>query len=159
MKPGDTLDMTGGPWGDFVLPKDAKIPLTFIAGGIGVTPMRSMVKWLSDQDEKRDITLLYAVNNLDEVVFEEIFTNFGIEPQYIVGTPSADWQGESGRLNGQKILELSPDNGKRLYFISGPEPMVVALADQLKKLGIPESRVVIDDFLGYDTDAQSLFQS
>src|SRR5438128_2636442 len=56
MKQGQIINMSD-PMGDFVLPKDDTIPLIFVAGGIGVTPVRSMIKWLSDKAEKRDIKL------------------------------------------------------------------------------------------------------
>ena len=55
--------------GDFVLPKDTTLPLVFVAGGIGVTPIRSMVKWLTDTDQKRTIHVIYAARSLPEIAF------------------------------------------------------------------------------------------
>src|SRR3989344_7668 len=61
LRPGVEIKIVE-PMGDFVLPKDIGIPLIFVAGGMGITPFRSIIKWLSDRNEKRDITLLYAAS-------------------------------------------------------------------------------------------------
>src|SRR5690348_14324223 len=64
LKDGTPLKLAD-PMGDFVLPKDKTIPLVFVAGGIGVTPMHSMIKYLNDTHEKRTIHLIYAVTRQD----------------------------------------------------------------------------------------------
>ncbi|HUX21389.1 MAG TPA: oxidoreductase, partial [Spirochaetia bacterium] len=58
--------------GDFVLPQDPAIPLVFIAGGIGITPFRSMIKYLVDKGEERKITLVYSNYTADEIVFKDV---------------------------------------------------------------------------------------
>src|SRR5690606_33578640 len=65
MKEGDSL-VAGQLSGDFVLPKDKNKKLVFIAGGIGVTPFRSMIQYLLTNREKRDIVLFYACSNAEE---------------------------------------------------------------------------------------------
>ena len=72
LKPDTILDMAV-PMGDFVLPKDASIPLFFVAGGIGCTPFHSIIKYLGNTNEQRDIQLLYAANELEEVAFTDLF--------------------------------------------------------------------------------------
>src|SRR5665213_828787 len=57
LKPGEHVAISD-PMGDFVLPKDRNIPLIFVAGGIGITPFHSIIKWLHDTKQSRDITLL-----------------------------------------------------------------------------------------------------
>jgi ferredoxin-NADP reductase len=137
LKPGDAVSMSD-PMGDFVLPKDKTIPLVFVAGGIGVTPMRSMIKWLHDSQETRPITLIYAVADKKQLAFQPVFDEAGIEPVFLYE-----------RLTPEKILELAPDQPGQLYFISGPEPMVEALVEGLTKSGISESRLVGDYFPNY----------
>ncbi|MBI3624317.1 FAD-dependent oxidoreductase [Candidatus Saccharibacteria bacterium] len=75
LQPGTELHLAD-PTGDFVLPKDASIPLIFVAGGIGITPMRSMIKWLTDMKEQRHITLLYAVNSRRELAFLPLLKHY-----------------------------------------------------------------------------------
>lgn len=146
---GDELLMSD-PMGDFVLPKDKSIPLVFIAGGIGVTPFRSIIKWLLDNQEQRTIHLLYAANTIEEVAFRDIFTAYGLPVTIILGQPPVDWKGEAGRLTADKILELAPNVDRKLYYISGPEPMVEALTADLKKSGVDGRRLVGDYFPNYE---------
>ena len=59
--------------GDFTLPKDKNKKLIFIAGGIGVTPFRSMIKYLIDNNEKRDIVIFYSNKSFADIAYKEIF--------------------------------------------------------------------------------------
>jgi ferredoxin-NADP reductase len=69
--------------GDFTLPKDPQEKLVFIAGGIGITPFRSMVKYLKDINEMRDIILFYCNKTEDEIVYKEIFDNYILSRTFI----------------------------------------------------------------------------
>lgn len=149
IKPGDELDFTG-PFGDFVLPKDKTIPLVFVAGGIGVTPFRSIIKWLLDNNEKREIQLLYAVNSREEIAFNDVFETFGIKPSFILAQPEPGWQGEAGRLDGERIIKLTGGPKNKLFYISGPEPMVQSLSKSLATAGVAKDRIIIDEFPGYN---------
>lgn len=148
LKPGDSV-MMSEPMGDFVLPKDMSVPLVFVAGGIGVTPMRSMIKWLRDKQEHRTIHLLYAANSLEEVAFRELFNDYGLPTDIILSQAPKNWKGQTGRLDGAKILELAPNVDNKLYYLSGPEPMVEALEKDLKDKGVDKRRIVGDFFPNY----------
>jgi glycine betaine catabolism B len=146
LKPGDSIRIIE-PMGDFVLPKHKATPLLFVAGGIGVTPMRSMVKWLQDTGERRNITLLYAASSADEFVFTDLFKSYGVKLTQIIKDPGPDWTGEKGILSPERILaEARPES---LIYVSGPEPMTEALVDGLKEKGVKEHRLVTDYFPGY----------
>ncbi len=144
LKPGSEVHLAE-PMGDFVLPKDLSIPIVFIAGGMGLTPMRSMVKWLSDTGEKRDITMLYVAARPDELAFLPLFQNYC--RQLIVKTRSED--GDQATLTALKILELAKPTPEALLYISGPEPMVETLVDQFADTFISKDRLVTDYFPGY----------
>lgn len=148
LRPGDSIDLSE-PMGDFVMPIDPDIPMVFIAGGIGVTPFRSMVKWLIDSGKRRDIQALLAVTSPDDVVFKDLFQAAGIEPTLIISQPPVGWRGESGHLTAGKILKIIKDYYGKQIYISGPEPMVEALNDELQKSGIPKQQLVGDYFPGY----------
>jgi ferredoxin-NADP reductase len=148
LKPGEEVLMSD-PMGDFVLPKDKTIPIVFVAGGIGVTPMRSMVNWLVDEKEQRPIKLIYAANSQDEVAFADLFKVYGLPVAYVFTKPPKNWKGESGRLDAKRILELAPDKDNQLYYLSGPEPMVEAFVKDLAAAGIPSRRLVGDYFPNY----------
>lgn len=135
--------------GDFVLPKDPTIPLVFVAGGIGVTPIRSMVKWLKDMGETRNIHILYSASSLPEVAFKDLIESYGCKFDIILTNPPTNWSGLTGYLTGKKIMELSRFAPDQLIFISGPEPMTETLEGELLSLGVPSERLVLDFFPGY----------
>jgi glycine betaine catabolism B len=124
LKPGTELYMAA-PMGDFVLPKNSEIPLLFVAGGIGVTPFHSIIKYISDTGEKRNITLLYAARSGKEIAFELEFNKLGnkfikfIDERYIV---SAVLCAEAMHFPGNSTFSyfnsifLSANIEKRLIF-------------------------------------------
>jgi ferredoxin-NADP reductase len=148
LKPGDSVDISD-PMGDFVLPKDEQIPLVFVAGGIGITPFHSIIKFLYDTKQERDITFIYAVNNEHEMVFQELFEHYGMKRIIVVSKPEGTWDGETGQLSGQQILDLAKPTDNALIYISGPDPMVEALDRYLATSGIEKSRLVGDFYPGY----------
>lgn len=148
LEPGAEITISE-PMGDFVLPKDIARPLVFVAGGIGITPMRSMIKWLVDNQEHRTIQLIYAANALEEVAFRDLLNDYGCPTDIILSDPPKNWQGLSGHLDSAKILELAPDVDNKLYYLSGPEPMVEALEKDLVLSGVDKRRIVGDFFPGY----------
>lgn len=148
LKPGAGVEMSQ-PMGDFVLPKDPSIPLIFVAGGIGCTPYRSIIKWLADSGEKRDIHLLYGVRTADEIVFRDIFESYATKLDIAVKNPDENWKGLTGSLSGECILELAGDASGKLIYISGPEPMTEAFDKDLKRLGVNKKHIVTDFFPGY----------
>lgn len=149
LKPGTVLE-AAEPMGDFVLPKLIQTPLIFVAGGIGITPFHSMLKWLSDTVEERPIKLLYGVRSEDEIIFQDTFRSASVEPVIVVGEPSDAWGGERGRLSAESVLGLEKPSEDTLVYISGPEPMVQALAKDLHKAGLARSQIVTDEFPNYD---------
>lgn len=148
LKPGDSLNISE-PMGDFVLPKDPTIPLVFVAGGIGITPYHSIIRWLLKTEQERSITFLYAASNEHELVFQKEFEHYGMKRIIVIGHPVGSWDGETGQLDAKRIVDLTKPSSESLIYISGPEPMVEALSNQLKDLGTSSSRVVGDFFPGY----------
>lgn len=140
LKPGDKVEISS-PMGDFVLPKDKSTPLVFVAGGIGITPFHSMIKWLSDNNELRLIQLLYAVNNENELAFLPLFKSYDLELETIVDQ----------KITAQKVTSLVSSVENKLIYISGPEPMVESLVNQFKELGLRNEQIIGDYFPNYES--------
>jgi len=137
------------PMGDFVLPKNKGIPLVFAVGGLGITPVHSMIKYLHDQNEQRPISLLYAVHDQNEIAFRDLFETYPLEEfTPILSQPLPDWDGAIGHLDTMRILEAASDPASTIY-LSGPEYLVEQLNADLLKSGIPGYRLVTDFFHGY----------
>jgi ferredoxin-NADP reductase/Na+-transporting NADH:ubiquinone oxidoreductase subunit NqrB len=138
--------------GEFVLPKDPAQKLVFVAGGIGVTPFRSMAKYLTDTQQQRDIVILYANKTADEIAYGDIFTaaaGVGVRTVYtLTGDMPEGWTGRTGRINEEMVQQEIPDFKERLFYISGPHTMVSATDRTLQKLGVKQSSIKKDFFPG-----------
>ncbi len=152
MNPGQKI-YAGNLAGDFILPKtDGK--LVFIAGGIGVTPFRSIVKYLIDKNQSRDIVIFYSNRDLENFVYKDIFElakNIGIRTIYLLtkGAEEKSWNGYVGRLTPEIIKKEVPDYNERIYYISGTNEMVEGYKNLLKKLGIKSHKIKTDYFPGF----------
>lgn len=142
--------------GDFVLPKDTTQKIVFMAGGIGITPFRSMLKYLIDTKQKRDIVLVFANRTADEIVYKDVFDaaekELGIKTIYTLTAPDqvpSGWSGHLGRVDAQLIAQEIPDYQERLFYLSGPRGMVTADEDLLAQMGVKTSMIKTDFFPGF----------
>jgi ferredoxin-NADP reductase len=142
--------------GEFTLPKDINQKLVFIAGGIGITPFRSMMKYLIDVKQVRPIVLFYVNKRLEEIVYLDVFNQardqLGIKTVYTLTDPAAipaDWQGKVGRIDAAMIMQDVPDFKERIFYLSGPHAMVTAYEATLKSMGVPQKQIKIDFFPGF----------
>jgi glycine betaine catabolism B len=155
IKAGDWAHLKG-PFGKFILPEKPQ-PLAFITGGIGITPLRSMIRFVTAKELPFNIVLLYSCSSYDEIAFRDELEsitgkNPGIRVVYILSGPDLPpgWKGITGRIDQATVKETVPDYAQRLFYISGPTKMVTALSDQIKALGVAEDRIKHDSFSGYD---------
>ncbi len=142
--------------GDFTLPRDPRQKLVFIAGGIGITPFRSMIKYLLDVDEARSIVVLYSNKTADEVVYRDVLDEaerrLSIRTVYTLtdrASRPANWTGRLGRIDARMIAEEVPDYLERVFYLSGPQGMVRAYEEILTGMGVPEKQIKTDFFPGF----------
>jgi ferredoxin-NADP reductase len=144
MKPGDEIDVDG-PEGDFTV-KDLSRNYIFVAGGIGITPIRSILVESGSQGQQIKVDLLYANRN-NEVPFSELLEELAsnnpiLKVNYIIDPQKID-------LELLKKHIESVENP--IVYISGPEPMVKSLSEQLAGIGLSKDNLKTDDFPGYET--------
>jgi len=140
--------------GDFTLPKSPKKKIVFIAGGIGITPFRSMVQYLMDTNDTRQAVLLYSNKTANEIaykeVFDEAFEKIGLQTVYAVTGEKEPVQGTyAGRINEKLITAAAPDYANCIFYISGPHAMVEGAKDALRSLGISRWNIKTDYFPGF----------
>ena len=153
LRPGQTAQLSDA-LGDFVAPKDVHTPLLFVAGGIGITPVRSIVKQLLDTHDMRQIYIWHSVSTQDDLYFEEIFTSYPARYQPLVQQPTREWKGQTGRITPDTIVSILQPAGlhtaaRPFIYLSGPETMAESLYEMLKKSGVPNHRLILDFFPGY----------
>ncbi len=139
--------------GNFTVCESANKKLAFVAGGIGITPFRSIAKYYLDKNLQRDIVLLYVVSDPAEFVYARDFLEarrIGLRLVPIVTQTGYVAEGVvSAKLTQQLIAEHIPDYAERTFYISGPSSMVDATQDYLHDLHVPGGRIITDHFSGY----------
>jgi ferredoxin-NADP reductase/Na+-translocating ferredoxin:NAD+ oxidoreductase RnfD subunit len=153
LRPGDTV-FASGLAGDFVLPRRHDAKLAFLAGGIGITPFRSMLKYLLDRGERRPIVLLYAAEKRDDLAYGDIIARahaeLGIRTAYALARDPGGLAGaHHGFIDEAFLVREIPDYRERMFYVSGPRAMVAASEALLRRLGVAPSRIKVDFFPGF----------
>lgn len=155
LAPGSTL-WASQLAGEFTLPVDKQKKLVFIAGGIGITPFRSMIKYLIDKAESRDIILLYTCLAPDHFVYQSIFAEaekvIGLRVRYVITDEKqapVDWSGITGFLTTDIVRFEIPDYAERIFYLSGPNVMVENYSQLLQQLQVKPQSIQKDYFPGF----------
>jgi glycine betaine catabolism B len=142
--------------GDFVLPRNKEKKLVFIAGGIGITPFRSMIKYLIDTKEKRNIVLIYANKTEEDIAYKDILDlatkAFDLKVIYVISglrNKTRQWTGRIGYIDEKMIQGEIKDFSERIFFISGPSSMVSDVKQTIKNMGVSSGHIKTDFFPGF----------
>lgn len=152
--PGTELEVLG-PMGVLTLHHDASLPAVFLTGGIGITPVRSIVKHATEEHLAHRLIVFYSNRTLASSAFLEDFTRWARENPNLVFVPTltdehpADWPGEHGFIDADMIRRYVPDPRQAMYYIVGPPAMVEAMKKVVDGLGVAPQRVKTEDFVGY----------
>lgn len=145
-----------GPLGSFTL--DAQRPAIMIAGGIGITPFRSMLRSLGNEQQHEPIRLLYSNSTPEEIAFREELDELADQHDWLqvihtISRPEdsdSPWRERTGRIDAELIREVSADLQQPLYYVCGPPGMVKAMTDILQdEFGIAEEDLRVEKFVGY----------
>ena len=155
--PTGTLIDGEGPNGTFILEDKNTGPHIFIAGGIGITPFRSMIKNVSDKNLHTEINLIYSNSTSEEITFRKELSDISslhknIQINLTISHPeesSEQWNGNIGRIDENLIKKLVSDIAKPTWWICGPPPMIDAMEVVLGKMGITSDRIRSEKFTGY----------
>lgn len=137
LKAGDEVEVNG-PFGSFVLNEKDTSPRLFIAGGIGITPFRSMTKYVKDKNLDLPIILLYSVKSKEMGAFvRELAEAKIIESE------------KEGRLDEEKVKKYCPDFAQRTWWVCGPPAMVETFVELGQKMGVSPENIKSEEFTGY----------
>lgn len=133
-----------GPYGAFTIGHPADMHV-LIAGGVGITPMMSMIRTLADEGDKRPIVLLYGSKDWESITFREeleaLEARLKLTVIHVLENPPEDWKGERGFINAEVFKRhLPPPYADHEYFICGPGVMMDAIEKALGGLDVPISK-------------------
>jgi predicted ferric reductase len=155
IRPGDTAAVHG-PFGRFSCrfhPEEKE--LVFIAGGIGVTPLRSMIRYLRDRRDSRRVTFIYGNPDEENIVFREDMGKIAagnhprLKVHHVLENPPDGWDGERGVIDREKIQRLCGGqlkDRKAGFYVCGPPGLTETVVDTLKELGVPGGRIHLEIF-------------
>jgi ferredoxin-NADP reductase len=152
ISPGDWTGIEG-PFGKFTFEKEFE-KSAMVAGGIGITPMRSMIKYCYDTSMPSEIVLLHACRTEKDLVFREELESIqkqrsNIRVVYCLSEPSPGWKGYTGRIDASMIEKEIPDYKKRMVYVCGPPPMVETMEHLLREMKVPVQNIMREQFMGY----------
>ena len=150
---GDEVDVEE-PKGDFALPEETGRPYVFIAGGIGITVFRSMLRYISEESLPHRVTLLYSNSDQESTAFLDELRELesGNSNVRLVLTMTNDdgWDGESRHIDADFLRDhVDGGLGDYTYLTAGPPDMVEAMVKALREVGVPEEHVRPQRFAGY----------
>lgn len=145
------------PHGSFTLHDDTNIPAVFLTGGIGVTPVRSIVLQAMHDNLPHRILVFYSNRRPEDAAFlEELMKSHGTNPNYtFVGTMTEmnksgrEWHGETGVIDKAMLLKFMEDLMLPIYYIDGPPDMVKAMRQMLREAGVADGKIRTEEFSGY----------
>jgi ferredoxin-NADP reductase len=152
LQPGALIEASG-PFGQFVY-TESDDPAIFIAGGIGITPIRSILGDLASRSLRIRSTLLYSSASQD-IPFRPWLDGLSADwPElrviYTVTRPTPEWKGLTGRIDAAFIKQHAPDVARSRYMLSGPTPLVEAMRATLADVGVNPDQLMYEAFPGYD---------
>jgi ferredoxin-NADP reductase len=142
------------PKGDFALPADDSRPLVFVAGGIGITVFRSMLRYIREERLPHRVALIYSNRDRESTAFldelrelEKEIPNFRL---ILTMTQDSSWEGEARKIDAQFFKDyLEEDLNQYTFLVAGPPGMVEGMQEALADAGVEEQNIVAERYSGY----------
>jgi len=149
---GDEVEVEE-PKGDFLLPEDTDRRYVFVAGGIGITVFRCMLRYIADKRLPYDVTLVYSNRDRESTAFldelQELEQTLPDLRLVVTMTDDPGWAGENRRIDETMLRDHLGELEQYTYLVAGPPPMVEGVATSLQEAGVAEDRLMPARFSGY----------
>ena len=155
---GDEMEVEG-PFGNFVFTGSEDPRIVLIGGGVGVTPLMSILRFLTDRCWEGQVDLIYAAHAPGDFAFREELAALehrhpNVRVHLTASVPGENWQGAQGRVTKEMILEAAPQVAKSRVHLCGPPSMMKAVAAALADLGVPPRNLKTESFGGNPVEAE-----
>jgi len=140
-----------GPFGKFYFNEEMKNNLVLIGGGLGITPLMSIIRYCNDKKLQNKINFIYSVKTPEEIVYNEELKKIKQENSnfdYIVTItrplPEYNWNGTTGRIDSDLLKENIDNVENSLYYLCGPLEFVKSSIAMLESLGAKKEQIKTD---------------
>lgn len=150
LKQGDKASLMG-PFGKFCLDENASTH-AMLSGGIGVTPLKSMLEYAVEEKRAGKFFLFYSNRSDEDIAFKKELdgiTASNARVVYTITEPTPAWRGEVGRINQEMLKKYLGGLSEPSYYVCGPPGMVQGMRDLLQAAGVPGEKVRAEKFTGY----------
>ena len=143
------------PRGSFTLHKDITRPAVFLAGGIGIVPMRSILSWATEERLPHKLYLFYANRDAEDVAFLEELEGLAAQNPSFTLIPtltrrkSLTWPYENGPIDRGLLKRYLQGLNGPVYYVAGPSGMVAAMTTMLRSSGVSDDDVKTEEFGDY----------
>lgn len=151
LREGDLVNFSA-PVGRFVFDGAETDSVVLIAGGVGITPLMSIVRYLTDRNWNGEIYFVYSAKTPADIIFraelhdlQKRFPNFHLLLT-LTRAEGTGWTGQKGRISGQFLKSAIPDLGARTVYLCGPMSMMEPTVQLLRDLGVPSGRIKLEEF-------------
>jgi ferredoxin-NADP reductase len=141
--------------GSFTLHKDVTRPAVFLAGGIGIAPVRSILQHVAQERLERKLFLFYSNRETDDAAFMEELESLGAQNHNFIFVPTITghstmaWPYEKGHINCEMLKRYLLGFTGPVYYIAGPSGMVTAMTSLLNSSGVSEDDMKTEEFGDY----------
>ncbi|MGH3090866.1 MAG: FAD-dependent oxidoreductase [Gaiellaceae bacterium] len=142
------------PKGGFKLPEDASRPLVFVAGGIGITVFRSMLRFIREEGLPYRVTLFFSNRDRESTAFldelQELEQEISSFRLILTMTQDPGWAGETRKIDSRFLRDyLGEDVNENTFLVAGPPAMVAGIQEALDKAGVEAENVIAERYSGY----------
>ena len=151
IREGDLLDISA-PAGRFTFTGSEAKSLVLVAAGVGITPLMSKIRYLTDMDWSGEIHLIFAAKTKSDIIFREELD--ALQQRFpklrvtliLSREPGTTWQGERGRITREFLSRVVDDIRSKRVHICGPDAMMEAAVAMLRELGVPDKQIKLESF-------------
>jgi ferredoxin-NADP reductase len=142
------------PKGNFVLPENTSRPLVFVAGGIGITVFRSMLRYIREERLPYRVTLVYSNRDRESTAFldelQELAQEIPDLRLILTMTQDPGWEGETRKVDSQFFEDyLGEDLNEYTFLVAGPPAMAEGVQEALEEAGVQDENVIVERYSGY----------
>jgi ferredoxin-NADP reductase len=151
-KPGTWAEIDA-PYGIFTFQGEHQ-KIALLAGGIGITPFRSICRYATDKRLDSSIILLYGCRTEDEFAFKTEFEemqkqNPNFKVTFILSEPDNQWKGRVGFISADLVKTEVPDFDERVFYACGPPGMIKAMETVITSMGLPITQLKLEVLVGH----------